>query len=94
MTALSYQLFILDLTYFTRKARFVEDAEETRQMKMDSYWKVFVTILIILSAIIFTVDYVVEMKEDVVNQLYRPLIIGWYTLVGTIFIFLAKRVLK
>ena len=62
-------------------------------MKYDTYWKRFVGVLISLCFLIFLVDYIIESDEDVVNQLYRPLIIGWYALVGIIFIYFSHRLL-
>ena len=60
MTALSYQLFILDITYVTRKARIIDAAKETQLMKYDTYWKRFVGVLIFLCFVIFIVDYFIE----------------------------------
>ena len=64
MTALAYQLFILDITYITRKVRFIEDCQAANKLKKhDKYWKYVVYGLIVTTILVFCVDYIVEQSE-------------------------------
>ena len=58
MTALAYQLFVLDITYVTRSVRFVAGSyEATKMAKRDKSWKFLVKLLIVSCAVIFVIDY-------------------------------------
>ena len=68
MTALAYQLFILDLTYVTRQARFIEDSAEAAKLrKHDQCWKYAVGVLIVMCIIIFITDFCIEKNEKTTN---------------------------
>ena len=55
-TALSYQLFILDITYVTRKVRFLENSQTAELLlKHDKYWRYAVISSIIGLSLIFTI---------------------------------------
>ena len=66
MTALAYQLFILDITYITRKARFIEGCQAANKLKKhDQNWKYVVYGLIALAVVTFFVDYFIQMNKVV-----------------------------
>ena len=94
MTALAYQLFILDLTYVTRQARFIEDSTEAAKLrKHDQCWKYAVGVLIVMCIITFITDFCIEQNESTTNQLDRGVIIISYIIVGLVFFVFSYRLL-
>ena len=66
MTALAYQLFILDITFITRKVRYIDDCQTANILqKHDQYWKYVVYGLILVTVICFFTDYFIEMNNTV-----------------------------
>ena len=95
MTALAYQLFVLDITLFSHQAHFTENSElASRKRKCDGYLKCAVYGLILGCVLIFTVDFIIENGNKVVNQLNRSTIIVAYTLVAIVFIFFSVCLLR
>lgn len=94
MTALAYQLFVLDITCVSHQAHFTENSElASRKQKCDGYLKCSVYGLILASILIFAVDFSIE-NTVAVNQLNRGTIIGAYTIVAVVFIIFSVRLLR
>ena len=68
MTALAYQMFVLDREYHTSKVRYNENSQNYFKLVKHVYqWKWVVASLMVLCALVFIIDYAIEFSGDTVN---------------------------